>query len=288
MRWWEHVLATQATDTLATSSSARASAESCQVDMPDRCLYRRAATSSWDETHSMRSRSPLRAANQEDKAVGEPAPSDLSAGRPCQRGCRAQLSRTDRGRDSTRSSTSHVLAPRTRNSDRPGPPRRFGMRTQPPQENVTDDNALRPSACSTHVCTRKPPRAMNCSGSCLEQRRWSIVRWHTRNIPRLGGGLLTHVSLDYFGARLGWWTGSHITTISKQLLRVSAAGGLTARKHLYELAVVPALPRDALARSTLRILVLHKATVAGPEWLPAHSTLPNPLCGSRICKNQSQ
>ena len=31
MRWWEHVLATHATDTLATSSSARASAESCQV-----------------------------------------------------------------------------------------------------------------------------------------------------------------------------------------------------------------------------------------------------------------
>ena len=131
--------------------------------MPDRCLYRRAAISSWDETHSIRSRSPLRAASQEDKAVGEPATSDLSAGRPCQRGCRVQLSRADRGRGSARSSTSHVLVPRTRNSDRPGPPRRFGMRTQPPQENVTDDNALRPSARSTHVCTRKPPRAINCS-----------------------------------------------------------------------------------------------------------------------------
>jgi hypothetical protein len=166
--------------------------------MPDRCLYRRAAISSWDETHSIRSRSPLRAASQEDKAVGEPATSDLSAGRPCQRGCRARLSRADRGRDSTSSSTSHVLVPRTRNSDRSGPPRRLGMRTQPPQENVTDDNVLRPSACSTHVCTRKPPRAMKCSGSCLEQRRWSMVRWHTRNIPRLRGALLTHVSLDYF------------------------------------------------------------------------------------------
>ena len=80
----------------------------------------------------------------------------------------------------------------------------------------------------------------------------------------------------------------HNKNTKNSQLCVNAVGGYTAKKHTSELIAVPEFPCDVLARSTLRTLVLHRPTVAGHEWLPAHPTLPNPLCGTRICKNQKQ
>ena len=158
------VLAAQATETLVTSSSTRASAESCQVtcrivvyiggpppqvgmkhtacDHPPRCLLPGTRTKPWGGSPS------LRTCLLDDRANG-------GVGYSC-------LTPTV---DATGQEAQRLMCwyPEARNSDRPGSPRWFGMRTCAAEENVTDDKDIRPSACNTHVCTRKHPQAMTCS-----------------------------------------------------------------------------------------------------------------------------